>query len=59
MITVTTDEWNWWFHYQYQGTNIDVQMDKNWCGPETAMNRATWAIHDAIEELDGNRRTDH
>jgi hypothetical protein len=51
-IEVTTGLYDWWFRYEYDGMNIHVRIDKEECGPETALTRAAWVIHDMIEELD-------
>lgn len=51
MIIVETLESCWNFHYEYKGNNIDVFIDKN-MNPERAMDQATWAIHNAICDLD-------
>lgn len=53
MIIVNTLESCWNFHYEYKGNNIDVFIDKN-MNPERAMDQATWAIHNAICDLDIN-----
>jgi hypothetical protein len=57
-ITVHTTEWDWWFHYEYKGMNIDVQIPidgKNPPGPEAAMAWATWRIVETMDRLDGPR----
>ena len=50
MIIVETLESCWNFHYEYKGNNIDVFLPKE--NIESAMNQATWAIHNAICGLD-------
>jgi len=55
MIETYTDECTWWFRFVYRGMNIDVQISKDSCRPETAMAWATWHIVRVIEDLDDAR----
>jgi len=46
------DAGEWHFQQNYRGSIINVLIPAGSCSPEAALARATWAIHDKMEEMD-------